>query len=106
MAIGTIQVDWTNPPGYSIKSQPSSMTEGDTLNVVPPAEGCTMNFSPSIPLSTDPNNPLASYTFSGTAKNFTMPNVQSGTSYNFNFSVDGYQLQPRVDGRSIPINKT
>jgi hypothetical protein len=62
-----------------------------------------VNFSPSIPES-GTTTPLASCTFSSTAKSFTMP--ANANNYNFSFSINGYESQPRVDGRSVPINKT
>jgi hypothetical protein len=82
------------------------MNQGGTLNVVPPTStGCTVNFSPPIPLSSDSSNPLDKYNFSsGTAKDFILPTEVNSCS--FNFSVDRNHGLPPVNRRSLPINKT
>jgi hypothetical protein len=104
MATGTIQIEWSANPGYAVKTQPTSMNQGDILNVIPPAQGCTLNFNPSLALSGTTTPVYASYQFTSTAKAFAMP-TEAG-SYNFTFSINGYGSQPRVDGRSVPVHKT
>jgi hypothetical protein len=108
MATQTIEIAWNANTGYSITSQPTSMLQGDTLNVVPPTEGCTVNFGPyPIPLSGTTSPTYLSYTLGGQMKAFTIANVPPGqNSYNFTFSVDGRNGKSGADGRSVPVNKT
>ena len=102
MATETIQIGWNN--GYYLISSPSSMTQGDTLNVVPPSIGCTINFSPPLPLSGTTSPTYPNYTLQGLMVAFTMPTQP--TDYDFTFSVDGRDGKSGIPDHTIPIKKT
>ncbi len=107
MATQEIKIAWNANTGYSITSQPSSMTQGDTLNIEPPTDGCTVNFGPyAIPLLGTTTPVYSSYTLGGTMKAFIVANVPSGqNNYDFTFSVDGHDGKSGAQGRSVPVGK-